>query len=59
MSTIEKIFYPTFLIVFALAMTNLFLAFADYVGKNGIEPREVYNAAHDEVMSLVVGEGNL
>lgn len=59
MNTIEKLFYPIFLIVFVLAMTSLFLEFADYVGKNGIEPREAYNAAHDEVMSLVVGEGNL
>ena len=36
MSLIEKLFFPIFLIVFTLAMLHLFLAFADYVGKNGL-----------------------
>jgi hypothetical protein len=36
MLLIEKIFYPIFLIAFSLAMFNLFLAFADYVGRNGL-----------------------
>jgi len=36
MSLIEKLFYPIFLIAFGLAMLDLFLAFADYVGRNGL-----------------------
>jgi hypothetical protein len=56
MKTIDKLFYPAFLCVFAYAMFCLFLNFADYIGKNGID---AYNAVNDEVMSLVVGEGNL
>jgi hypothetical protein len=54
MKTIDKLLFPSVLCVFAYAMFCLFLNFADYVGKNGL-----YNAVHDEVMSTIVGEGNL
>ena len=56
MKTIDKLFFPTMLCVFAYAMFCLFLNFADYVGKHGLDP---HNVVHDEVMSLIVGEGNL
>jgi hypothetical protein len=36
MQTIEKLIPYLFASVFALAMLNLFLAFAEYVGRNGL-----------------------
>jgi hypothetical protein len=53
---LEKIVPTIFVCTFVYAMVCLFLAFAEYVGKNGIN---AYNVANDEVMSLVAGEGNL
>ena len=35
MQLIEKLFFPIFLIGFTLAMIELFLKFADYIGANG------------------------
>lgn len=36
LNTIEKLIPYLFASVFALAMFNLFMAFADYVGRNGL-----------------------
>jgi len=36
MKILDQIALPLFLVVFTLAMFSLFLAFADYVGRNGL-----------------------
>lgn len=53
----DKIFLYIVLAGWSLAMFGLFSAFCGFVERNGIHPSLF--GIHDEVMSVIVGEGNL